>query len=236
MYTATRDLNCGLPTMDDALWRQLTGQLNQYNLTYLDLPQDEKQLFETLAELGFDSFIARTILLKMIIQACEYEIFNGVAIINPTNATESTATRQQPPHGQPHSTSSNNSMHGHTPNVEFDTQDVPRLSEAGAKGLMVARRAALEMASSACTECKDVKSWLIVPKDTTTIHEALKVYTLIKTLRNKFPTNPQPSKEAAIALRDVMVMMATNTYPSCETALQDIALPPRNQQHTRVVS
>ena len=29
-----------------------------------------------------------------------------------------------------------------------------------------------------------------------------------------------------------MVMMATNTYPSCETALHDIALPPRNQQHT----
>ena len=29
-----------------------------------------------------------------------------------------------------------------------------------------------------------------------------------------------------------MVMMATNTYPSCEIALQDIVLPPRNQQHT----
>ena len=65
MYTATRDLNCGLPTMDDALWRQHTGQHNQYNLSYLDLPQHEKLLFETLAELGFDSFIARTMLRKM---------------------------------------------------------------------------------------------------------------------------------------------------------------------------
>ena len=107
--------------MDDALWRQLTGQLSQYNLTYLDLPEDEKLLFETLAELGFGSFIARTMLRKMITQACEYEIFNGVAIINQTNATESTAMHQQPPYGQPHSTSSNISMLGHTPNVEFDT-------------------------------------------------------------------------------------------------------------------
>ena len=107
--------------MDDALWRQLTGQLRQYNLTYLDLPQHEKLLFETLAELGFDSFIARTMLRKMITQACEYEIFNGVAIINQTNATESAATHQQQPRGQPHSTSSNNPMQGHTPNVVFDT-------------------------------------------------------------------------------------------------------------------
>ena len=81
------------------------------------------------------------------------------------------------------------------------------------------------MVAMACTECGDVESWFLVPRDTQTIQEAMVVYVLVNVLRNKFPDNLVPSLEAAIALRDVMVMIATDAYPSCENALRDIVLP-----------
>ena len=43
---------------------------------------------------------------------------------------------------------------------------------------------------------------------------------------------PAPALEAAIAVRDVMVMMATAAYPSCEHALQDIVLRPEEQHQS----
>ena len=58
------------------------------------------------------------------------------------------------------------------------------------------------------------------------------MYGLVKILRNKCPSNPEPSLEAAIVLRDVMVMMATGAYPSCENALQDIVLPRGDRQQS----
>ena len=55
------------------------------------------------------------------------------------------------------------------------------------------------------------------------------VYGLFRVLRDKCPSDPAPALEAAIAVRDVMVMMAASTYPSCERALQDIAVPSAEQ-------
>ena len=52
------------------------------------------------------------------------------------------------------------------------------------------------------------------------------VYVLVKVLRNQFPAKLEPSLEAAIALRDVMVMMGADAYPSCENALRDVVLLP----------
>ena len=49
------------------------------------------------------------------------------------------------------------------------------------------------------------------------------------TLGDKCTSDPAPALEAAIAVRDVMVMMATAAYPSCEHALQDIVLLPDEQ-------
>ena len=99
-----------------------------------------------------------------------------------------------------------------------------RLSKAVRKGLLVARRSALEMVTKACTVDGDVNSWIRVPRDTQTIEEAMRVYGLLNILRDKCPSDPAPAQEAAIAVRDVMVVMATSTYPSCEHQLQDIAV------------
>ena len=60
----------------------------------------------------------------------------------------------------------------------------------------------------------------------------MRVYGLLKILRDKCPSDPAPALEAAIAVRDVMVMMATEAYPSWEHALQDIALPPEEQHQS----
>ena len=67
-------------------------------------------------------------------------------------------------------------------------------------------------------------------QETQTIQEATRVYGFVKILRNKCQSSPEPSLEAAIALRDVMVMMATDAYPSCENALLDILLPLEGRQ------
>ena len=58
----------------------------------------------------------------------------------------------------------------------------------------------------------------------------MRVYGLLRVLRDKCPSDPAPALEAAIAVRDVMVMMAASTCPSCEHALQDIAVPSEEQQ------
>ena len=39
------------------------------------------------------------------------------------------------------------------------------------------------------------------------------------------PVQPQTTVEAAIALRDVIVMIAIDAYPSCENAFYYIVLP-----------
>ena len=54
--------------MVDVLWNQLTHKLKQHNLSYVDLPLDKTLLFGTLGELGFQSFIARSMLRKEIKQ------------------------------------------------------------------------------------------------------------------------------------------------------------------------
>ena len=110
------------------------------------------------------------------------------------------------------------------PTINITANDGTRLSEAGLKGLVVARQAALEMVARACAECGHVESWFRVPRDTQTIQEAMGVYGLVKILRSKCPSSPEPSLEAAIALRDVIIMMATDSYPSCEYAVHDIVV------------
>ena len=54
--------------MADALRDQLAHRLSRYNLRFSDLPQDETLLFGTLGELGFKSFIARSMPRKEIIK------------------------------------------------------------------------------------------------------------------------------------------------------------------------
>ena len=99
----------------------------------------------------------------------------------------------------------------------------------GLKGLLVARRSALEMIAKACTAGGDVNSWFRVRRDTQTIQEAVQVYGLLNTVRDKCLSDPAPALEAAIAVRDVIVMVATAAYRSCEQALQDIVLLPDAQ-------
>ena len=95
--------------------------------------------------------------------------------------------------------------------------------------MLVARRSALEMVAKACTVDGDVNLWIRVPRDTQTIEEAMLVYGLLRVFRDKCPSDPAPALEAAIAERGVVVMMAASTYPSCEHALQDIAVPSEEQ-------
>ena len=167
--------------MDDTLLCQLTSQLSLHNLTFLDLPRDETLLYDTMGELGFDSFIARAMLRKMINLEYEYGNSHGVATINKVQTVEVMSKQQQPRYGQLHPNSNKTSALGHKkktqlqddgPDTNTPTNDVFGLSEAGLKGLIVARRAALEMAAAACTERRDVESWFLVPKDLQTSQEA----------------------------------------------------------------
>ena len=53
--------------MADELWQKLLLRLHSEQLTYSDLPVTEELLWGTLKELGFDSYLDRTKLSKLIV-------------------------------------------------------------------------------------------------------------------------------------------------------------------------
>ena len=120
----------------------------EYKLSYGDLPQDETLLSGTLGELGFQSFIARSMPRKEIEQSTKVsakeDLRSPVDLNNPevmTFACHDSACDFP----KTHATKSNAYRSPGVTAITIHTNDAIRLSEAILKGLVVARRAAFEM-------------------------------------------------------------------------------------------
>ena len=135
--------------MAKELSQKLLLRLHSEQLSYRDLPVTEELIWGTLKELGFDSYLDRTKLCKLII-AKRHE--DAVQYL-PTDTTTALG-----------------------PNGLTITNADGLLSEAGQRGLAVACRSAHTMALTVCQTTEDASLWLQMPRSVTTIGTTTQAY------------------------------------------------------------
>ena len=179
---------------------QLIVRLAEHKLQILDLPEDEALLYGTSAEFGFHSLLDRAKLRKEINQKRKDQVNVGV-LIEPSPVAIAYYARDQCPSGSSSDMLVVRDDAQRAAPFDSHTGGGHRLSTAGRNGLVVARRSAWEIVATAFTVGGDVQSWIRVPRDTQTFEEAMQVYGLRRTLRDKRPSDPAPVLEAALAVR-----------------------------------
>ena len=144
--------------MADQLWQKLLLRLHSEQLTYRDLPVTEELLWGTLKELGFDSYLDRTKLCKLIIVKRHEDIVQNL----PTDTTTALG-----------------------PNGLTITNADDLLSEPGQRGLAVACRSAHTIALIVCQMTEDASLWLQMPRTATTIGTTMQAYEIMQETRRK---------------------------------------------------
>ena len=103
------------------------------------------------------------------------------------------------------------------------TSEAGRLSAPGLRGLAVACRAAFEMVTAACEGAMDASLWIRVPGAMHSIDATMQAYELMREVREKHPHNARRAQEAAVALRDVFVLLMIDTYHCFDIASPEVA-------------